>query len=87
MNAAQWKHLGQCVYLLEKSRVCAYYEPMSAQQAHNEFVDYVRGLMDRIETAAIERWETESHLWALHKTLKIRIDKVKDMKRWTPTKS
>jgi hypothetical protein len=87
MNPAQWKSLGQCIYLLDKSRACAYYEPLSAQHDHERFVEYVRTLMDRIEAKAIEKWETDSHLWALHKTLEQRINKIKEIKRWTPTKS
>lgn len=84
MNKAQWNSLRQCVYLLEKSRECAYYEPMRAQAKHHHFIEYTRTLMDHIENKSMEKWEVDSHLWALHQTLKIRINKVRELARWKP---
>lgn len=86
MSPAQWTSLRQCIYLLDKSRECAYYEPMKSQHSHEQFVEYVRRLMDRIENRSMEKWEVDSHLWALHKTLDIRITKVKEILRWKLTK-
>ena len=87
MNKAQWKSLGQCVYLLEKSRECAYYEPIGAQAHHRQFVEYVRRIMDCIETKSMEKGEVDSHLWALHKTLANRVNEIKELRRWTRPKA
>jgi hypothetical protein len=40
--------------------------------------------MDRIENKSMEKWEVDGHLWALHHTLKIRINKVRELARWKP---
>ncbi len=87
VNKAQWNALRQCIYLLDKSRECAYYEPLQAQETHEQFVHYVRSLMDHIENRSIEKWEADNHLWALHKTLEIRITKVRELARWKPKKA
>jgi len=82
MKSAQYKSLSQCIYLIEKSRRIHYYEPMSSTPSQNSYVDYLRRLMDHIEARTMEKWEVDSHLWALHKTLDLRIKEIEWRTTW-----
>ena len=38
--------------------------------------------MDNIEARTMEKWEVDSHLWALHKTLDLRIKEIEMRTKW-----
>ena len=82
MNPAQHRDFDQIIYLMSKSRSVAKHELLSRQDGHETFVEYAKGLMDQVQHVRLSAWEVQHHLWAMHRTIEIRIRKVKDRQIW-----
>lgn len=82
MNTSQQKDIDRIIYLMKKSKQIAKRESSLMQEPQELFLEYAWSLIGKVRDSKMKRWEVQHHLWAMHKTIELRITTIKNRQIW-----